>query len=41
MSGRHDLVPWRTLVQLWEESQHDRDKTQRHEYEMVRTVATT
>lgn len=41
MSGRHDMVPWRTLVQLWEESQHDRDKTQRHEYEMGRTAATT
>jgi ureidoacrylate peracid hydrolase len=41
MSGRHDMVPWRTLVQLWEENQHEWDNTRRREYEMGRTVATT
>ncbi len=40
MSGRHDMVPWRTLVQLWEENQHDSNGTRR-EYEIGRRVATT
>ncbi|HET6318818.1 MAG TPA: isochorismatase family cysteine hydrolase [Chloroflexota bacterium] len=41
MSGRHDMVPWRTLVQLWEENQHDSDRTRRPEYAIGRSVATT
>jgi nicotinamidase-related amidase len=41
MSGRHDMVPWRTLVQLWEENEHDSDRTRRPEYAIGRSVATT
>jgi len=41
MSGRHDMLPWRTLVHLWEENQHDSDGTRRPAYETGRRVATT